>query len=739
MVTVEGKAVIRLRPTEAGNAVYYTTDGSEPTTFSPQWAGEDLTVWGHTRLRTIEVSASGTASRTTFPTVFVKLPTEGIIGTATGSGYSIDFPSDWQNYSGITIDLCGSDGSVIQSIDYASDPQGIEVQDSGQYSIIIRGSNNFSTERIVPPTMSYIANTQTGAVTVTLSASEGQIYYTTDGSVPTVESGTLYSAPFTATPPLTVKAIAVDGARVSSVFSGDIEALPKSVTPQLQAIWRYEENGTGILSLFIVNPQDYSGAVHYYSTDGSYPSVVIENPVQDGRILVIDISSDIPAIAIGEDSVMIGGQLEGGSTFVIGEIMDEGGSSALAPGDVVKVRSEEEGKIVSDTAEYIVPAEADYPTPSVSVPTPTATAEREGSSIVVTIGSAMAGATYAVKASSEPVSESDGWSVTATGDTATLTIDSSEAVTLYVKGFRKGYLPSGSATCSVGGYMPAHQIEYGVRYMLLQNAGYVIPVILSNISEYPSDATLLVENLDKGTDAGTITTTIGEVNNAEGSLYQQNSTWIAEGTGNMGTVPRNTVGTVVLTSDWDYMISDVLRLTISKEGYETVSVEISWTDLFYNIGYGSDIIGYDTDELGYMLESIKVQEEISWNYPLAVDDPSYEGGTSKPTVNPLTYDNVDTDYDYYVRVTGKTGGSILKEQKLVVVKIPEEAGNTKGAYLATSDPTVGDPDLFFVAPWGLVGGMSIAYRENFVFLYGFLASPPSEDCIITLIIVPKAN
>lgn len=75
----------------------------------------------------------------------------------------------------------------------------------------------------VSPTATPSANVQSGAYdeaqSVALTAQVGaQIFYTTDGSIPTPDNGTLYTAPINVDTTMTIKAVAVFDARLSTVL-----------------------------------------------------------------------------------------------------------------------------------------------------------------------------------------------------------------------------------------------------------------------------------------------------------------------------------------------------------------------------------------------------------------------------------------------------------------------------------------------------------------------------------------
>lgn len=129
-----------------------------------------------------------------------------------GENVAID-PSDWSagyiavaNAKGITKGLKGTKGEPASRADIA---------------VMI---HNALTMDLKPPTASLPAGTydRTQEVTLSTDLEYGAIYYTTDGTTPTMEKADKYSKPITIKDSCTLKAIVVkDGAIISDVMSVD--------------------------------------------------------------------------------------------------------------------------------------------------------------------------------------------------------------------------------------------------------------------------------------------------------------------------------------------------------------------------------------------------------------------------------------------------------------------------------------------------------------------------------------
>ena len=148
---------------------------------------------------------------------------------------------------------------------------------------------------------------ENGSTTVSLSASNSKkIYYTLDGSDPTVES-TLYTEPFTLTEAATVKAFAIgDGYTDSEIASKDVIILTQASTPAISVA---QEEGKSVVTI----SSDLEGVTIYYNYTGS--NVLTESSVyteaieltQPVKIYAFAVGGDYLASEVGSQFVGING------------------------------------------------------------------------------------------------------------------------------------------------------------------------------------------------------------------------------------------------------------------------------------------------------------------------------------------------------------------------------------------------------------------------------------------------
>ncbi|GHU58548.1 hypothetical protein FACS189444_2380 [Spirochaetia bacterium] len=226
---VTSGTTITLSTTTAGATIYYTTNGTNPTTASTQYS-TPITVTTAQTIKAIAVKSGMsnsevlTAAYTLLPPVAT--PTANPAAGAVISGTAITLST---TTTGATI-YYTTDGTTLTtaSAQYAS-PIPITAATTIKAIAIKSGmadSSVFSASyTILQPVAAPTANPAAGAVisgtaiTLSTTTAGATIYYTTNGTTPTTAS-TPYSTPITVTTAQTIKAIAVkSGMADSSVFS----------------------------------------------------------------------------------------------------------------------------------------------------------------------------------------------------------------------------------------------------------------------------------------------------------------------------------------------------------------------------------------------------------------------------------------------------------------------------------------------------------------------------------------
>ena len=259
--------------------IYYTTDGTTPTTSSTKYTGT-ITVSTSEAINAIAVvsglsnSAVGTAAYTlnlpltqtpaisvaggTYTTIQTVKITDSTLGAKiyyTTDG-STPTASSTLYKSPITVSTSETLNAIAIATNYAP-----SVVATATYTINLT---------VTSPTFSPAAGTYTTIQTVSLAdtTSGAAIYYTTNGSTPTTSS-TLYSAPIQVLGSETINAIGVlSGYANSSVASATYTLnLPAAATPTISL-----GSGTYTVSQPVTISDTTTGATIYYTTDGSTPT-----------------------------------------------------------------------------------------------------------------------------------------------------------------------------------------------------------------------------------------------------------------------------------------------------------------------------------------------------------------------------------------------------------------------------------------------------------------------------------
>src|SRR5580658_2092950 len=257
----------------SGAAIYYTTNGSTPTTASTLYTAP-ISIGSTTTLEAIAVSA-GVTSPVASATYTVSPAMTPSFSTGTGTYHA---PPT------VTV-VDGTSGSAIYYTTNGSSPTAA----STVYKAPITISSTTTLEAIagysagspsaaasatftVVPALAPSFCTGTGTyhapptVTIVDGTSGSAIYYTTNGTTPTAGS-TVYTAPITIGSTTTLEAIAVyPGGSPSAVSSATFTVVPAAVPVLSLASGTYEK------SVSVTISDGTPGAVIHYTTNGVTPT-----------------------------------------------------------------------------------------------------------------------------------------------------------------------------------------------------------------------------------------------------------------------------------------------------------------------------------------------------------------------------------------------------------------------------------------------------------------------------------
>jgi Legume lectin domain/Chitobiase/beta-hexosaminidase C-terminal domain len=261
----------------SGASIYYTTNGTTPTTGSTVYSGP-ITVSATETLNAIAVvsgvsSSTGTAAYT-ISTVAATPGFSPLGGTYT-SAQTVTI-SD--TTTGATIYYTTNGKTPTTSSTKYSAPITVSASETLQAIAVATGFSNSSVgsaaytinlPAAATPTFTPAAGTYTGAQTVTISdtTTGATIYYTTNGTAPTTSS-TVYAVPVTVSASETLKAIAVaTGFSNSSVGSAAYTISKTAATPTFSPA-----AGTYTSAQTVTISDTTTGATIYYTTNGTTPT-----------------------------------------------------------------------------------------------------------------------------------------------------------------------------------------------------------------------------------------------------------------------------------------------------------------------------------------------------------------------------------------------------------------------------------------------------------------------------------
>ena len=285
-----------------GSAIYYTVNGSTPTTSSTLYTGP-ITVASTETVKAIAtatgfnpsavasatytISLAAAATPTFSPGAGTYSSTQTVTISSTTAGATIYYTTNGRTpttrstlYTGpITVSATETVKAIAIASGFSNSAVG-----SALYTINLTQT---ATPIFAPPAGSY---TTTQIVAISSATPSAKIYYTTNGTAPTTSS-TLYSGPITVSSSETIKALAT-----STGFSdSSVATAVYTITPQVVLPIFTPGAGTYSSAQSVSISTSTPGATIHYTTNGTTPTTA--SPVYVGPITV-STSETLLALAV---------------------------------------------------------------------------------------------------------------------------------------------------------------------------------------------------------------------------------------------------------------------------------------------------------------------------------------------------------------------------------------------------------------------------------------------------------
>jgi hypothetical protein len=284
----------------AGATIYYTTNGTTPTTSSTVYNGP-ITVSATETIEAIAVETgySNSAVATAAYTIAPVLPTptfSPLAGTYTTSqtvtiSDATSGTTIYYTTNGTTPTTSSTKYSSAITVSATETLEAIAVETGYTNSAVATAAYTI-TPLLPAPTFTPVAGTYATSQTVTISDSTTgtTIYYTTNGTTPTTSS-TKYSSAITVSATETLEAIAVETGYTNSA----VATAAYTITPLLPAPTFTPAAGAYATSQTVTISDATPGATIYYTTNGTTPTT--SSTVYSGPITV-SATETIEAIAV---------------------------------------------------------------------------------------------------------------------------------------------------------------------------------------------------------------------------------------------------------------------------------------------------------------------------------------------------------------------------------------------------------------------------------------------------------
>jgi arginine exporter protein ArgO len=221
-----GSQSVMINETTPGTTIYYTTNGTMPTTSSSVYSGGTVTVSASETLEAIAVETgyTGSAPATAVYTIVQPLPMPTFLPVA-GTYTTPQSVGISDTISGTTIYYTTNGTTPTTSSSVYNGPIAVSASETLQaiavetgYTNSLAGTAAYTIAPVLPtPTFSPIAGTYTTAQPVTINATPGTtIYYTTNGTTPTTSSTVYSGGTIAVSTSETLEAIAVEAGFTTS-------------------------------------------------------------------------------------------------------------------------------------------------------------------------------------------------------------------------------------------------------------------------------------------------------------------------------------------------------------------------------------------------------------------------------------------------------------------------------------------------------------------------------------------
>ena len=269
---------VTLSDSTPGAAIYYTTNGSTPTTASTKYTTA-IAVTSTETIKAIAVASGYTNSAITSGTYTIQVPaatpvfsvaagtyksTQTITITDTTAGAVIYYTTN-----GATPTASSTKYTGAISVTSTETIEAIAIASGYTNSAIASATYTIQIPTVATPTFSPAAGTYTSTQNVTIadSTAGATIYYTTNGATPTTSS-TVYAGAIAVSATETIEAIAVaSGYTNSAVATATYTITPPAATPVFSPA-----AGTYTAAQSVTLSDATAGATIYYTTDGSTPT-----------------------------------------------------------------------------------------------------------------------------------------------------------------------------------------------------------------------------------------------------------------------------------------------------------------------------------------------------------------------------------------------------------------------------------------------------------------------------------